>query len=146
VECISVGIDVTERVLLKNKISQLEDLLASKSKKAKLILGWQDENQVFLKVDDIFYIEAKLKITLARVKDGFVKINKSIGTMEKELGELGFFRMHRSYLVNLNKVQRLENTQNRTQIIFFRNISDTLESSRKYTKVLRDLTNSKVLI
>lgn len=42
------------------------------------------------------------------VRNSLYQTNMTITTLEKELKQFGFFRCHRSYIVNVQKVVRIE--------------------------------------
>ncbi|MCS7200232.1 MAG: LytTR family DNA-binding domain-containing protein [Caldimicrobium sp.] len=67
-----------------------------------------DEVKKLVSIGDIYYIKADLKHTLIRTINGFFFCDLSIGALQEKLRKKGFLRVHRSYLVNLSKVTRLE--------------------------------------
>lgn len=56
-------------------------------------------------VQDILYIEVMGKFCTVVLSERTVKCKKTISAFEKELAAYGFFRAHRSYLINLHCVQ-----------------------------------------
>ncbi|MCS7149172.1 MAG: LytTR family DNA-binding domain-containing protein [Caldimicrobium sp.] len=67
-----------------------------------------DEVKKLVSIGDIYYIKADLKHTLIRTISGFLFCDLSIGALQEKLRKKGFLRVHRSFLVNLSKVTRLE--------------------------------------
>ncbi len=60
-------------------------------------------------INDILYIEVELKnITVYTSEDQFI-CRRSITSVEEELTHLGFFRVHRSYLVNMQNIAHFSN-------------------------------------
>ncbi|MGM0623609.1 MAG: LytR/AlgR family response regulator transcription factor, partial [Campylobacterota bacterium] len=66
--------------------------------------------------DDIFYIEADLTEVIIRSSHGFSYYNKKISQMEKLLDN-NFFKIHRSYIINLNKIEKMK-TKEQSKIEF----------------------------
>lgn len=60
-------------------------------------------------IKDIFYIETIGRMCSITTKDARYDCYESITSLEEQLEEYGFFRCHKSYLVNLNAVKYLDN-------------------------------------
>lgn len=113
--------------LSKEKITDavcqyISDLSSSK----KLAIKYDDEYNI-LDIDDIYYIEAARKHTYIYLKDSCITCRRSITSFEEELGECGFFRIHRSYLVNINKVKKFD-----SRICLLENGEKLFISQKKY--------------
>lgn len=67
-------------------------------------------------VDDVDYLEAQNKQVLAHMTNGkTIEIREQFSTCENVfLPDNGFFRCHRSYIVNLNHVEQFTKTEIRT--------------------------------
>lgn len=67
-------------------------------------------------VDDVEYLEAQNKQVLVHMTDGeTIEIREQFSTCENVfLPDNGFFRCHRSYIVNLNHVEQFTKTEIRT--------------------------------
>ena len=63
-----------------------------------------------IRSDSIFFIEAVGRDCVISTDRGDVFCHKSISWFEKELAGFGFFRTHRSYLVNLKRITRFDYT------------------------------------
>ncbi|CEN23326.1 LytR family DNA-binding response regulator [[Clostridium] sordellii] len=59
-------------------------------------------------VNSILYVETDLRNILIHTDDDIYRSNISINKLEKELKDKAFFRCHRSYLINLNKVRGIK--------------------------------------
>ena len=62
---------------------------------------------VFEDIKDIVYIETYNRGCLIHTAGNEYRENKSIGEYEKKLEDMGFFRIHKSYLINLDKVKEV---------------------------------------
>ena len=62
---------------------------------------------VLLSIDDIIYVSAKNKSTYVHTYENQYLVDFTLGELESRLGRESFSRVHRSYLVNLNKVKEI---------------------------------------
>jgi len=62
---------------------------------------------VLLTIDDIIYLSARNKSTYAHTYENQFLVDQTLGELEAKLGRESFARVHRSYLVNLNKVKEI---------------------------------------
>ena len=61
----------------------------------------------FLDVSQIIYGETQGRGTLLHTKTGSYEVNQLLGDLEKKLHLYGFFRIHKSYLVNLECITEI---------------------------------------
>lgn len=108
------------------------------SKELRLIAK-AGENHYLLKAEDIFYVKADLSEVMIRTQQGFCYYPKKISDMEEMLESHGFLRVHRSYLINLNRIKEME-TIDQSRISFtFQGIKESVESSKDGAKNFRHL-------
>jgi DNA-binding LytR/AlgR family response regulator len=62
---------------------------------------------VLLTIDDVIYLSARNKSTYAHTYENQYLVDLTLGDLESRLGKETFTRVHRSYLVNLNKVKEI---------------------------------------
>ena len=62
---------------------------------------------VLLTIDDIVYLSARNKSTYAHTFENQYLVDLTLGDLEARLGRESFTRVHRSYLVNLNRVREI---------------------------------------
>ncbi|WP_297887965.1 LytTR family DNA-binding domain-containing protein [Sulfurihydrogenibium sp.] len=93
---------------------------------------------ILLKPQDIYYVKAELSETIIRTKDGEYFSNKKLYELETILKPKGFFRVHKSYLVNLGKIKEMKVAEQSKFVIYFDGINDTVKTSRDGAKALRD--------
>lgn len=97
------------------------------------------ENHYLLSPQDLYYVKADLTEVMFRSTEGFSYYPKKISDVEALLEPHGFLRIHRSYLVNLNRVKEME-TIDQSRISFsFEGIKETVESSKDGAKQFRHL-------
>jgi two-component system LytT family response regulator/two-component system response regulator LytT len=62
---------------------------------------------VLLTIDEIIYLSARNKSTYAHTFENQFLVDTTLGDLESRLSRDSFARVHRSYLVNLNKVREI---------------------------------------
>ena len=62
---------------------------------------------VLLTIDEIIYLSARNKSTYAHTYENQYLVDATLGELETRLGRESFARVHRSYLVNLNRVKEI---------------------------------------
>jgi len=86
--------------------------------------------------NDIYYVKADLTEVIIRTAEGFSYYNKKISQMQELLSDK-FFKIHRSYIVNLDKIASMQ-TLDQSKIEFsFQGIDDRVESSKEGAKKFR---------
>ncbi len=63
---------------------------------------------VLLTIDEIVYLSARNKSTYAHTYENQFLVDATLGDLEGRLGRESFSRVHRSYLVNLNRVKEIQ--------------------------------------
>lgn len=92
-----------------------------------------------LKLDEIYYFEAKLNDTIARTKDGEYFTHKKISDLELLLEDTNFVKVHRSHLVNMTKISYVETIEQGKYRIYFQDINDIIYTSRAGAQELRNI-------
>lgn len=87
---------------------------------------------------DIFYIKAELKESMLRTEKDYIYYPLSISKFEDKLKEYGFFRIHKSYLINVEKIDKIQTVQQSKLIFKFKGIFDNVISSKEGGKLFRD--------
>ena len=96
---------------LKNILSRAVIKLAQDSQDFIIINRERQNKKLLLK--DIFYFEIKGRVVFAHSVGGIFDYYEQIGVLEQSLRNKGFFRCHKSFLINLKHVD----TYNREEII-----------------------------
>ncbi|SFC99437.1 LytR/AlgR family response regulator transcription factor [Algibacter pectinivorans] len=97
---------VVETSDLKNKIDVLFHNLKVKNALKRISIATSD-GYVFVEVSDILYCNADVNYTHIYTKHGEkITTSKTLKTFDKLLSNNHFFRVHNSYLVNLNYVTK----------------------------------------
>jgi two-component system, LytTR family, response regulator len=101
---------VDQKKTANNVAGRIEQLIANlkpaSSKQFKLAIPASD-GLVFVKITDIIYCEASSNYTVFYISDGKKYIvSRTLKEYEDMLTESNFFRIHNSYLVNMNEIKK----------------------------------------
>lgn len=103
----------------------------------KIISIKNNDSIVLLKPSDIFYLAtAKGKVTIV-TRDNKYHNWESLKDWEDKLKKFGFYRCHRSYLVNISKISMITPWFKNTYNIKFKDIPDEIYLSKTYMKFFK---------
>jgi len=91
-------------------------------------------------VDDVFYLEAQEDYVMIHTASGHFLKSKTMKYFEDHLPANQFVRIHRSYIVNVDKIERLEPYDKDTYLAILKN-DQKLKVSRTGYKKLRQQMN-----
>lgn len=100
-----------EEIKLKKVLQKAIRKTESHSQDFIIISKERQKKKLFL--DDIYYFEIRGRVIGVHGADGIFTYYEQIGVLEKNLQGKGFFRCHKSYLVNL----KYADTYNRQEVI-----------------------------
>ncbi len=110
-------------VLIVEALDSAETLL-ERNKRIKVNIVGEGIREITLK--DISYVEGASHNVIVHMKHGTKRCNTSMREFEKELCDKWFFRCHKSFIVNLDEIERLENL-----IVYMKDGSDLDVAQRK---------------
>ena len=90
---------------LEESLKECIKELQNKNKKIKIETK---QGEYYLDIDDILYLEIFSKEVNIHTNDNVYKVMSPINVFEKKLKPYYFFRCHKSYIINLKKVTRIE--------------------------------------
>jgi two-component system, LytTR family, response regulator len=123
----------------RKALKQLNSIHSKKSMNKKISIRSQN-TFVYLVVDDIFFIEVEARKSVVHTLQNRFETTETLQEFEEKLPEY-FFRTHRSYLVNLRKISRIESS-GETFLAFFANYDKYAHISKlKIQEVQTLLTN-----
>lgn len=96
---------------------------------------------IHLKLKDILFIETEKRNVIIHTKEQSFVSNRKIEELEEELKEWGFFRSHKSYLVNLTNILKFDKLN-----IYFKAGKKALVSTRKYADLKESYLRQKYVI
>jgi len=118
--------------------SELKNSIERVTKKEIRFLSKAGDVRYLLRPEDIFYVKADLTEVIFRSIDGFSYYPKKISEIEEALKKSSFLRIHRSYIINLNRIKEM-NTVEQSRISFtFDDIDEAIESSKEGARLFRD--------
>jgi two-component system LytT family response regulator len=129
---------------LKQTIKRLESN-TNEIKKTTPSYGYDDQifisvnyKYYFIKVSSIIKISSEGKypeiLTTTKVRG---LVNKSLQEWEKCLPEKHFIRIHRSTIINMNFVEKVERGANYSYILFLKSIDEPIPISRRYASKIK---------
>ena len=96
--------------------------------------------RVFL--EDIVYLESQANYTIFYLKSGIAITNsRTMGIFENILEHESFFRVHRSFIVNLNYINQVSIIKNTSGTIVLKNGKQVILSRRKIKPFLEEFAN-----
>jgi two-component system LytT family response regulator len=111
----------------------------------KKILAKAGDDIYLIDSEDIFYIQADLDEVIIRIQSDFAYVRKKMGDLELALKSKNFFRIHRSYIVNVDKIKSMRSVEQSKLEIQFDGIDDVIASSKDGAKEFRDYLERKTL-
>ncbi|WP_411169362.1 LytR/AlgR family response regulator transcription factor [Clostridium sp. MB05] len=102
---------------------------------------WKNEKIRVVDLDDIYYCVAKERITHVFTKDEEYSVGVSITEFYNSLPKDKFFRSHRSYIVNINKIREIIPWFNNTYNLRLQDIDYEVPVSRSNLKEFKQLMN-----
>ncbi|MBU7008857.1 LytR/AlgR family response regulator transcription factor [Phosphitispora fastidiosa] len=101
--------------------------------------------RVFVKLNEIFYIEKAGRHTFIYCSDGKFKTRETLQELEQHLGN-GFFRSHKSYIINTDWIERIVNYPNSSYYeVRFKNCQGKALLSRDRIQDLMSYSDLNVL-
>ncbi len=88
--------------------------------------------------EEIIYVEADLNEVIIRTKEHFSYLDKQISHMEKVLDPKLFFRIHRSFLINVTAIKQILTIEQSKLEFSFKTIDDVITSSKEGAKKFRE--------
>lgn len=128
--------------MVRQTVQRIEKQLLSKAKHetiktaGKLAIE-EDGEIIYIEPKDIIYMYRDDKVSRIIAKSGSYETKISLKELESRLIPFSFFRIHKSYLVNLEYVTRLTPWFNGAYQLEMENRKEMLSVSRNYVKALR---------
>ena len=126
--------------------ADLEALLASLAQRetaAKPFLRWirasQGPNTRLITVAEVLYFQADSKYTMVVTADGEALIRTAIHELVAELDPADFWQIHRSTVVNVNRIASVHRRGNGTLEVRLKNHPTTLPVSTTYAHLFRQM-------
>jgi two-component system LytT family response regulator len=111
---------------------------AAKCSNNKITL-WKNDKLFVLNINDIFYCEAHEHEVHIFTKDNQFKVTSSISDFYKKLPEDTFFKCHRSYIVNTDKINEIIPWFNNTYMLKLEGLDSEIPVSRQNISLFKKL-------
>lgn len=125
--------------LLLNKLKSLEPAEITYPEKLTL---WKSEKMRVVPVSELCYLEVKEREVHIFTKDESFVVVSSITSFQKKLDPKFFFRCHRSFVVNLDKIEEIIPWFNHTYQLKLRDIENPIPVSRHYLSDFKQIMGS----
>lgn len=116
----------------------IERALAYHKEPHHTFLTRNKEESYLIAEKEIIYVEADLNEVIIRTQEHFSYLDKSISFMEKVLDNSHFFRIHRSFLINLDAIKSMRTIEQSKLEFSFKAIDDVICSSKEGAKKFRE--------
>lgn len=134
-----------ESMDIKNILDKIKAFKSSSLSESKKILGKRGDKIYLIDINDIYYIKADLDEVIIKIKEADAYVRRKIGDLETLLSEKNFFRVHRSYIVNVNKIKSMKSVEQSKLQISFDGISEIVTSSKDGAKEFREYIERRSL-
>ena len=129
---------------IKNILEKIRNFKTS-SEESKKILGKRGDKLYLIDINDIYYIKADLDEVIVKIKETDAYVRRKIGDLEILLNGKNFFRVHRSYIVNVDKIKSMRSIDQSKLEISFEGISEIITSSKEGAKDFREYIERRSL-
>lgn len=103
---------------------------------------WDNDKMIVINIDDIDYFESNERNTTVSISHKKYTINNTLSNIAKTINN-NFFKCHRSYIVNLNKVTEVIPWFNSTYMLTLKNADKQIPVSRNNIPEFRIKMNFK---
>ena len=100
---------------------------------------WKENAIILLNPSDVLYITMDKKKVIIHTRDKVYESGSSLDALEQKLYSRGFFRSHKSFIVNMDYVEQIVPWFNSTYMMLIKSAAEQIPVSRHYTKSLRSL-------
>jgi two-component system, LytTR family, response regulator len=119
-------------------LRKLDKCAVNKGNSSKITL-WKNDKLFVLNINDIYYCEANEHEVLVYTKEDQYKVSTSISDFHRRLPQDNFFKSHRSYIVNLDKITEIIPWFNNTYILKLQGIDSEIPVSRQNIGLFKQL-------
>jgi two-component system LytT family response regulator len=119
-------------------LHRLDNCTPTKSTNNKMTL-WKNEKLFVVNINHICYCEANEHEVLIYTSEDQYKVTSSISDFYKKLPQDDFFKCHRSYIVNLDKITEIVPWFNNTYMLKLEGIDTEIPVSRQNNSLFKQL-------
>lgn len=124
-----------------NKLNQLIENLNEKDSECCRISVYHQGKLIPLDLKDILYITVEDKNTVIVSTKGKFQVNNTLNQLQKKLSSSTFFRSHKSFIINIDKIESIEPWFNSTYNVILKGVEEKIPVSRSQSKKFREIMN-----
>ena len=122
---------------IRTKVQNMETVVQSEKYSDKLMIKGK-EQIAFIDKEDVIFIERRESHTVILTKDESYKTSVSLSSLEEKLNPKDFMRCHKSYIISLKKITKIEPYGRWTYVVKFKGTSESaLMTSKCYDEIKR---------
>lgn len=121
---------------LKQSISRIH--VSTNGEEKLRIMSKIGDSHFLLSPQEIYYVKADLSEVMIRSAKGFSYYGQKISDLQKRLASHDFFQIHRSLLINTNKIKEIKTIEQSKLRFSFKDINDEIDSSKDGAKLFRE--------
>ena len=130
---------------IKNILEKVRNFKTTSNEESKKILGKRGDKLYLIDINDIYYIKADLDEVIIKIKEADAYVRRKIGDLETLLSGKNFFRIHSSYIVNVDKIKSMRSVEQSKLEISFDGIAEIITSSKEGAKDFREYIERRSL-
>jgi two-component system LytT family response regulator len=119
----------------KNNLQQFIEATVKQPEEKNRIVVKKGSDIRILPVEEVYYIEAYDDYVKIFLKDGYYLKKKTMNYYEQVLDESSFFRVHRSFIINLNQLTKIEALEKNNYVAILKNDKRIPISRNSYTRL-----------
>ncbi len=121
---------------IKNKTAEEAAAVVVSEKQSDKLMIRGKEQITFVDKKDIIFIERSENATNIVTEEEIYKTSVSLSAMEEKLNDQEFMRCHKSYIINLSRISRIEPYGRWTYIVKFKGTSESaLMTAQNYEEI-----------
>jgi DNA-binding LytR/AlgR family response regulator len=125
----------------EEKSAKKDSYNKSRNQGIEKISVYSDDNLILVDISDILYFYTIDGVVKVVTKNEAYKTRESLSYWEERLKDNNFFRCHRSYIINIDYVEKITPWFNGAYNIKLRSSNENIPVSRNYIKEFRSILN-----
>ncbi|MBE0491965.1 MAG: response regulator transcription factor [Sulfurospirillum sp.] len=134
-----------ELASVQKVVQRIKHFRAKQQTINKKIIAKNGSQVYLIDIDEIYYIKADLDEVIIRIKEASAYAKKKISDFEELLREKNFYRIHRSYIINVDKIKSMQSVEQSKLQIAFQGINEMVTSSKDGAKEFREYLERRSL-
>lgn len=124
----------------ETKVEKLEKYITDDKNKCKKIPAWRGEKIVLIDICDIlFFTFEKGEVVAYNKENERYTLKETLAYWEERTKGIGFFRSHKSFIVNTDKIVEITPWFNNTYNLKIKNYTEKIPVSRSYSKTFKEI-------